>query len=309
MYQNNYAPEGLGTDTALMVEYLQSDSSVEKAIEEGIIFRSRADWCDSNHNLHVSLPNGRQGIIPFSECVADTESSKPISAISRVGKSVCFKITENRQSVYGESEIILSRKAAQAECMENYISRLSAGQIIQAKITHLEQFGAFCDIGCGIISLLPIDCMSVSRISHPKERFENGQNIFAVVKNPCDELGRLTLSHKELLGTWEENANQFCIGQTVTGVVRSIEEYGVFVELTPNLAGLAELTQGIKPGDCVSVFIKSILPQKMKIKLVIIDKAERPLSFSTYDYYMTEGSINRWQYSPEGSVKFVESVF
>ena len=42
-----------------------------------------------------------------------------------------------------------------------------------------------------------------------------------------------------MLGTWAENAALFSPGQTVTGVVRSVEDYGIFVELTPNLAGLA----------------------------------------------------------------------
>ena len=62
-------------------------------------------------------------------------------------------------------------------------------------------------------------------------------------------------------------ADMFEAGETVTGIVRSIEEYGVFIELAPNLAGLAE------PRDCVhinrpaSVYIKAIIPEKMKVKL------------------------------------------
>ena len=48
--------------------------------------------------------------------------------------------------------------------MEHYISKLIPGDIIPARITHLEAFGAFADIGCGIVSLLPIDTISVSRI-------------------------------------------------------------------------------------------------------------------------------------------------
>ena len=57
--------------------------------------------------------------------------------------------------------------------LENYKS----GDVINAKVTHLEPFGAFVDIGCGIIGLLSIENISVSRISHPKDRFYVGQNI------------------------------------------------------------------------------------------------------------------------------------
>ena len=139
-----------------------------------------------------------------------------------------------------------------------------AGDIIDAKVTHLEQFGAFVDIGCGIISLIPIDMISISRISHPKDRFYVGQNIKAIVKS-IDE-NRISLTHKELLGTWEENVASFEAGETVSGIIRSVEEYGIFVELTPNLAGLAELKSGVSPGQQASVFIKSMLPDKMKVK-------------------------------------------
>ena len=61
----------------------------------------------------------------------------------------------------------------------------------------------------------------------------------AVVKSIDRETGRIYVSHKELLGTWEENANNFNIGQTVSGIVRSIEPYGIFIELASNLAVLA----------------------------------------------------------------------
>ena len=89
------------------------------------------------------------------------------------------------------------------------------GDIIDAKVTHLESFGAFCDIGCGNIALLPIDAISVSRISHPKDRFTVGDSIKVIIKSIAED-GKITLSHKELLGTWEENAAMFAPGQTVT---------------------------------------------------------------------------------------------
>ena len=96
--------------------------------------------------------------------------------------------------------------------------------------------------------------------------------IKAVVKSIDYETGRLYVTHKELLGTWQENVERFHIGQTVSGIVRSVEEYGVFIELAPNLAGLGELCEGISVGDTVAVYIKNIIPERMKIKLVIIDK-------------------------------------
>ncbi|MBO7549523.1 MAG: 30S ribosomal protein S1, partial [Clostridia bacterium] len=136
-----------------------------------------------------------------------------------------------------------------------------------------------------------------------------GQRIKAVVRSACDGDGRISLTHKELLGTWEENASAFAPGQAVTGIVRSVEKYGVFVELTPNLAGLAEYTEGIEAEDTVSVYIKSVIPQKMKVKLVILDKAERETPEREYDYRFTEGTLRRWQYSPDECPRRIETVF
>ena len=73
----------------------------------------------------------------------------------------------------------------------------------------MEPFGAFLDIGCGVVSFIGIENISVSRISHPSERFFPGQDIRAAVLSVDRTLERVTLTHRELLGTWEENAAQF----------------------------------------------------------------------------------------------------
>jgi len=131
-----------------------------------------------------------------------------------------------------------------------------------------------------------------------------------VVKSIDRETGRLYVTHKELLGTWKENVQRFHIGQTVSGIVRSIEEYGVFIELTPNLAGLAELSEGISVGDTVAVYIKNIIPERMKIKLVIIDVGGGGDMLPGFDYFINDSEhIDRWVYSPEESKRVVETIF
>ena len=151
---------------------------------------------------------------------------RDIAIISRVNKPVDFVITGFSENERGETIALLSRRKLQEECAANYTSRLIPGDIIDARVTHLEPFGAFCDIGAGISALMPIDGISVSRIPHPCVRFSVNQDIKAVVKS-IDENGRITLSQKELLGTWEENASKFAPGETVPGVIRSVEDYGI----------------------------------------------------------------------------------
>ena len=133
----------------------------------------------------------------------------------------------------------------------------------------------------------------------------------AVVKSRDSESKRIYMSLRELLGTWEENASDFTPLSTVPGIVRSIEPYGIFVELSPNLAGLAELRSDVTPGDYCSVYIKNILPERMKVKLVIIDTCSVGTP-SQLKYYIDTGTvrhISRWVYSPKNSRKLVETVF
>lgn len=289
--------------------YTQSVETLESAMDSGIILEGISYLCDHDRHLHVKIGD-IEGIIPRNECVYTAKGlpEKDIAIISRVGKPICFKVIGIERNGYGEPRVICSRRDAQRDCMREKISHLCTGDVIEARITRLDPFGAFCDVGCGIISLLPIDCMSVSRISHPRDRFRNGQVIRAVVKSSADEFGRITLTHRELLGTWEENASKFTSGQTAAGIVRSIEDYGVFVELAPNLAGLAECRPDVQVGQSAAVFIKNIIPDRMKVKLAIIDCSDREALIPDYEYPEID-HIDRWKYSPDGCEKLIESVF
>lgn len=292
-----YYPEGYLMDTEENNLSLSTNTMLLEAHREKRILEAKAIICDSAHNIIVDL-KCMKGIIPRDEgAIGIREGTvRDIAIISRVNKPVCFIITDFARDSSGKLYAILSRRKAQEECKANYIDKLKVGDIINAKVTHMESFGVFADIGCGLISLMPIDSISVSRIEHPSERFKIGMNIRAVIKG--NDSGRITLTQKELLGTWEENASLFSAGETVSGIVRSVEHYGIFVELAPNLAGLAELKENVKTGQQVSVYIKCIIPSRMKVKLIIIEtfdyvyKPENPI------YYYNENHMNRFVYSP-----------
>ncbi len=308
---NQYLPEGLVYGTAQNREYIATAAGLERAMREGKILEAPCAMCDSDMNLYVDLGSVR-GILPREEValVGENEEVKSIAVITRVGKPICFKVTAVTEE-RGAAVAYLSRRAAQMECKTQFIADLIPGDILRAKITHMETFGAFADIGCGIVSLLPIDCISVSRISHPSDRFSPGEYIHAAVRSIDRENDRLFLTHRELLGTWEENAAAFAPGQTVSGIVRSIEDYGIFVELAPNLAGLAECKEGVRVGDVASVYIKSILPERMKVKLVIVDAAPGVCTMKR-KYYVDTNRVthmDRWQYSPENCARVVETNF
>lgn len=308
---NNYYPEGTLIASPENTAAMKSIFALQDSILQGKILEARAVVCDNEHNLIVELPcpNCPKGIIPRTEGALGIEdgSTKDIALITKVNKPVCFKILRLIKNPDGLFTAVLSRRAVQEECMENFISLLHAGDIIPAKVTHLEQFGAFVDIGCGIPSLIPIDSISISRISHPSDRFVPYQNIRVIIKGQSG--GKILLSHKELLGTWEENAARFSCGETVSGTVRSVEDYGIFVELAPNLAGLAEPKENVRAGDNASVYIKAIIPEKMKVKLIIVDVFREQHKDPSFRYFYNEAHISHWVYSSPDSGKLIESYF
>lgn len=128
------------------------------------------------------------------------------------------------------------------------------------------------DIGGGVTGLLHIEDISVSRIKSPEERFFVGQKIKVMIKSVDRENNRIVLSHKELLGNWEDNVQDFQEKMIVGGIVKEADQYknGLFIELTPNLVGLAEYKDGFRYGQKVKVYIKKIIKDKKKIKLLIV---------------------------------------
>lgn len=152
------------------------------------------------------------------------------------------------------------------------ISNLSEGQIIDGTVTGVKPYGAFIKIEDELSGLVHIEDMSVARIKSPLERLKIGQKTKFMVKSIDRGNSRVYLSYKELLGTWDENAKNFEEGSTVKGIARETEKSknGIFVELTPNLVGLAEYKDGIEYGQNVDVYIKKIIPDKKKVKLIIV---------------------------------------
>ncbi|WP_346704389.1 S1 RNA-binding domain-containing protein [uncultured Agathobaculum sp.] len=305
-----YLPEGSYTALPEVRQALASLDGLRRAQDENRILEAVAQRCTPAHDLLFDL-GCAHGIMPRSCCalgVAEGDT-REIAILSRVGKPTCFTITDIDGS--GETPLVwLSRTIPQQRAQDHLLETLRPGDVIPAAVTHLENFGAFVDIGCGVASLIGIENLSVSRIFHPSDRLRVGQRICAVVRSVDPDARRISLTHRELLGTWAQNAAMFSPGETVRGVVRSVEPYGVFIELAPNLSGLAEARDDLAPGMVVSVYIKSILPQRMKIKLTIIDVLAPSGEPEPPQYFVTDGHIDEWVYTPACcDRKYIATVF
>lgn len=295
----HFLPEGRSLYTAETQKACATRRALMRAMSMGQILEGRVLLCGTEHNLIVQV-GPFTGSIPREEAALGIAegTTREIAILSRVGKPVCFTV-EAIEGPDSSPTLLLSRRRAQQLALEHIMSTWNPGDIVPATVTHMEPFGAFVDIGCGIPSMIGIENLSVSRISHPGCRFSLGQKIFALVTGIDRESGRVTLSHKELLGTWAENAACLDAGMTVPGYVRSIKDYGVFVELFPNLSGLAEPKEGLREGDRVSVYIKSIFPDRHKIKLRVLERLPHEETPPAFNYFHRSGSLLKWQYIPQ----------
>ena len=150
--------------------------------------------------------------------------------------------------------------------------KVEQGQIVGGTVTGIQPYGAFIKMDNGVDGLVYIEDLSVARIKSPEERVKVGQKIKCMVKSVDEDTGRISLSYKNCLGTWDDNIKNFKEGMTVKGIVRDTEKNknGIFIELTPNLVGMAEYTNELKYGETVDVCIKRILPEKKKVKLIVV---------------------------------------
>lgn len=293
MRRNEYLPEGAGP----LFPDNQPLSVLQRALEDQTVLTGMAIRCDARRDLTIRF-GGYEGLIPRVDAIhpAISGADRDIAVLSRVGKPTCFTVAGIDVDGGGRPRLTLSRRAAQEQAMAWLLENAQPDAVLPARVTHLEKFGAFVDLGCGVTSLIPLENISVARIPHPGARFRVGQDILAAVTAVDRTACRFYLSHKELLGTWLENASAFAPGDAVEGIVRGIRDYGVFIELAANLSGLADWREDLALGDRVCVYIKSIRPESRKIKLQVIENLGPAGEPGELRYFITDGSIAGWRY-------------
>lgn len=185
------------------------------AIKTGEVLQGVVNKCDSNYNLYVEFGENLKGVIPREEIEAvnidETGFPKPNICVSKVNKYVQFKVKDLDK----KNNFILSRKDVGKEALDWIKKDLKEGQIVKGIVKSVQPYGAFVEIGGGIVGLLHIEDISVARIKTPLERLSIGQKINVKVKSIDYKLERVILTYKELLGSWEDNIKDFEEGTTV----------------------------------------------------------------------------------------------
>ena len=147
----------------------------------------------------MDLGNNITGVIPREEVEAvnidETGFPKPNICISKVNKIVQFKVKD----ITKNDTVILSRKAVGKEAVSWVKDELKEGMCVNGIVRNIRPYGAFVEIGGGVVGLLHIEDISVARIKSPYERFKIGQKIKIMIKSIDRRTNRVILTYKELL--------------------------------------------------------------------------------------------------------------
>jgi len=180
-------------------------------------------------------------------------------------------------------KVILSQKDVLDEEYEQHkkqvLSSLKEGDIIEGTVQRLTSFGAFVDVG-GIDGLVHISEMDYKHVEHPSEVVKEGDKVKVKILKVNPETEKISLSIKAAKpGPWELAADQFKIGEIVTGTVRRLVSFGAFVEVAPGVEGLVHISQ-ISHRHIGTPHEVLKEGQEVKVKILDMNIAEKRISLS-----------------------------
>ncbi len=248
---------------------------LRQAFENGVPVEGRVTGFNTG-GLVVNL-GGKRAFCPSSQI--DTGYSEDLA--SYAGQTLTFKIVELRKN-----NIVLSRRAhMEAEAArraQELRAKLTEGAEMVGKVTRLQRFGAFVDLG-GVEGLIHVSELQHSRVEHPRDVVSTGEEVRVKIlelKNLGTDKERISLSIKALQpDPWDAALDRFREGDVITGKVVSIQQFGAFVELVPGVEGLIHVSQLAanrvsRPSDVVST------GQEVQALIQKVDRDQKRISLS-----------------------------
>ena len=246
---------------------LQKDFEEGKAIEGTVTSSVRG-------GLLVDV--GTRGFLP-----ASLISNRYVSDLKPyIGKTMKLKITEIDPN---KNRLILSHKDLvedeREEAFDKVASQLVVGDVIEGKVSRLTNFGAFIDVG-GVDGLVHISEISYKHVDKPSDALKAGQDVKVKVIGIDNDRHRISLSIKQTEPSpFEQATANLNEGDVFEGEVKSLTNFGAFVEVADGIQGLVHVSEISnkhvdKPSDVLKV------GQTVKVKVLNIDPSDRRISLS-----------------------------
>lgn len=190
--------------------------------------------------------NGVRAFCPGKQ-FSERAESEPLSM---VGQVFDFRITEYKK---GGRNIVVSRRVlldeVRSQRSKQQILTIGEGDVLQGRVSRLQNFGAFIEIGEGLEGLVHVSEISHDRIRHPSERLKEGDAVEVKVLKVDAEAGKVGLSIKALIADpWQSFVQDLKEGQTLTAKIERVKDFGAFLSLAPGVEGLLHAS-GIRAGE------------------------------------------------------------
>jgi small subunit ribosomal protein S1 len=238
----------------------------------------------TDYGAFVELEPGVEGLVHVSEMSWTHEVRHP-SRVVAVGDQVEAAVLNVDPA---SRKISLGMKQTAPNPWDMIEGKYPIGTRIEGKVKSLTDFGAFVGLEEGIDGLIHISDMSWTKhIKHPSELFKKGQKVEAVVLRIDKEKERLSLGYKQLArDPWDEAIPaRYHVGDSVTGKVSKVADFGIFIELEGGVEGLIHVSEsGLEPPAKLEEKFK--LQDDVTAKIIKVDREERKIALSLRDHQL-----------------------
>jgi len=238
----------------------------------------------TDYGAFVELEPGVEGLVHVSEMSWTHEVRHP-SRVVAVGDQVEAAVLNVDPA---SRKISLGMKQTAPNPWDMIETKYPVGTRIEGKVKSLTDFGAFIGLEEGIDGLIHISDMSWTKhIKHPSELFKKAQKVEAVVLRIDKEKERLSLGYKQLTrDPWEDSIPaRYHVGDSVTGKVTKVADFGVFIELDGGVEGLVHISEaGLDSHGKLDEKFK--LQGEVTAKIIKVDREERKIALSLRDHQL-----------------------
>ncbi len=277
-------------------EFSAERSALMDNLQEGTVLKGTVKNL-TDYGAFVDL-GGIDGLLHITDMA--WKRVKHPSEVVKVGDEIDVRILKFDRE---RSRVSLGLKQLGADPWENIARRYPPNTRVFGKVTNIADYGAFVEIEDGVEGLVHVSEMDwTNKNVNPAKVVHSGQEVEVMVLDVDEERRRISLGLKQCKqNPWKEFAENFNRGDKVSGQIKSITDFGVFIGLAGNIDGLVHLSdlswdvageeavRNYQKGQQVEAMVLSIDPERERISLGIKQLAQDP--FSEYIATNPKGSV------------------
>ncbi|NBX40676.1 MAG: 30S ribosomal protein S1 [Gammaproteobacteria bacterium] len=279
-------------------EFSAERSALMDNLQEGSVVRGTVKNL-TDYGAFVDL-GGIDGLLHITDMA--WKRVKHPSEVVKVGDEVEVRILKFDRE---RSRVSLGLKQLGADPWENIARRYPPNTRVFGKVTNIADYGAFVEIEDGVEGLVHVSEMDwTNKNVNPAKIVQTGQEVEVMVLDCDEERRRISLGLKQCASNpWREFSENYNRGDKVSGQIKSITDFGIFIGLSGNIDGLVHLSdiswdvageeavRNFQKGQTVEAMVLAIDPERERISLGIKQLAKDP--FAGYIADNPKGSVVR----------------